>query len=271
MLALAEQEEREVTRQEIITILNTTPEAADHVIRSLRKKGWLERASWGKYLLIPPEQGPEALGESNVLALASLIADPYYIGYGTAATHYGFTTQHRNVIWVVTPLHIRDRRVLNAQIKIVNPSKTKFFGYQSVNVLGFEVQMSDREKTAIDCIDRPELTGGVGEAAYILARASRKMDWNKAIDYLKRMNSVALMRKFGWLIDYVGGDIPQDVRHQLLHEATEKRSEAILGPKEPGKDVIGYQNTWKLKVNISERDLAEAKGLGKRQTLSKRN
>lgn len=267
VLALAESDEREVARQEIIGILNISPEAADHVIRSLRKKGWLERASWGKYLLIPPEHGPEALGESNVLALASLIADPYYIGYGTAATHYGMTTQHRNVVWLVTPLHLRDRRVLNAEVKIVNPSKSKFFGFDTVNVLGFEVQMSDREKTAIDCIDRPDLSGGVGEAAYIMGRASRKIDWEKAAGYLERMNSVALMRKFGWLVDYVGGEIPDDIRAHLLDEARRRRSVATLGPKVPRKEVMGYQSEWKLTVNVSASELAEAIGLGKRHAL----
>ena len=77
------------------------------MIRSLRRKSWLERASWGRYLLIPAEMGPEALGEGNVLALASRIADTYYFGYGTAATHYGLTTQHRRVIWLVTPVRAR--------------------------------------------------------------------------------------------------------------------------------------------------------------------
>src|SRR3984957_20427429 len=52
-----------------------------NVIESLRRKSWLERATWGEYLLIPPEQGPDALGDSNLLALASRIADPYYIGF----------------------------------------------------------------------------------------------------------------------------------------------------------------------------------------------
>jgi len=55
----------------------------------------LERATWGEYLLIPPEQGPDALGDSNLLALASRIANPYYIGFSSAAAHYGLTTQHR--------------------------------------------------------------------------------------------------------------------------------------------------------------------------------
>ena len=105
-------------------------EAADHVIRSLRRKGWLERASWGKYLLIPPEHAPQALGESNVLALASLITAPYYIGYGT-------------------------------------------------------------------------------------------------------------------------------------------RSVAILGPKETATEMIGYQSEWKVHANVSEGDLAESDGLGRRHTIKK--
>ena len=41
--------------------------------------------------------------------------------------------------------------------------------------------MSDREKTAIDCIDRPALAGGVGEAASIFAAASRRFDWPGAL------------------------------------------------------------------------------------------
>ena len=80
VLVLAEQGRREIARPEIVQLLGVSPKAADHVINSLRRKGWLERASWGKYLLIPPDQGPEALGESNLLALASRIIEPYYIG-----------------------------------------------------------------------------------------------------------------------------------------------------------------------------------------------
>ena len=65
VLALAEQGRREIERSEIVQFLGISPKAADHIIHSLRHKGWLERASWGKYLLIPPEQGPDALGEGN--------------------------------------------------------------------------------------------------------------------------------------------------------------------------------------------------------------
>ncbi len=271
VLAFAERDEREIARQDIISLLKTSPGAADQIIRSLRQKGWLERASWGKYLLIPPDHGPEAIGESNVLALASQIADPYYIGYGTAATHYGFTTQHRNTLCLVTQQQMRDRHILNTHINIVNPTKTKFFGYHIVNILGSDVQMSDREKTAIDCVDRPDLAGGVGEAAYILARASRKFDWTKLSNYLERMSSIALLRKIGWLFDYIGTEVPYEVRENLNRKATTRRSSAVLGPKNPRENALGYQSKWKLTVNVPERELAEAKGLGKRRSLPRKD
>ena len=73
VLALTEHRQRETTRGEIIRVLGGSPKAADHVIESLRRKGWLERATWGKYLLVPPDQGPDAIGDSNLLALASRI------------------------------------------------------------------------------------------------------------------------------------------------------------------------------------------------------
>jgi predicted transcriptional regulator of viral defense system len=100
------------------------------------------------------------LGNSNLLALASRIANPHYIGFGTAAAHYGLTTQHRNVIFVVTPERLRAREVGESRVRIVNLSKNKYFGFEPVDVLGYKVMISDREKTAIDCIDRPALAGG---------------------------------------------------------------------------------------------------------------
>ncbi len=270
VLALAEQKRREVGRPEIIKLLGVTTKAADNVIESLRRKGWLERASWGKYLVIPPDEGPDALGETNLLALASRIADPYYVGYGSAAAHYGLTTQHRRVVVVVTPAHLRGRRVGEGRVRVVNPKPAKFFGFAPVDVFGYKIMMSDREKTAIDCIDRPALAGGVGEAAQILAAASRRLDWVKAAEYLKRIDSTALVRRFGWVMDHVKADMPADVREQLLQLAAHG-PRTWMGPN-PARKVqgaIGHDETWRLFVNVSREELRESAGIGRRKTLKK--
>jgi predicted transcriptional regulator of viral defense system len=270
VLALSERGQRETTRPEIIELLGVTPKAADHVIESLRHKGWLERASWGEYLLIPAEQGPDAFGDSNLLALASRIADPYYIGFSTAAAHYGLTTQHRNVIFVVTPQRLRARAVGESRVRIVNQSESKFFGFEPVDVLGYKVMVSDREKTAIDCVDRPSLAGGVGEAATIVATASRHFDWNKAADYLERIGAGALVRRFGWLADHVKADIPSAVRERLFELAARSRKTWLgAAPEHAVPSAIGYDATWRLLVNVSREELHGSSGLGQRKNIRK--
>jgi len=272
VLALTERGRRETTRAEIIELLGGSPKAADHVIEALRRKGWLERATWGEYLLIPPEQGPDALGNSNLLALASRIAPSYYIGFSSAAAYYGLTTQHRNVIFVVTPQRLRAREVGESRVQIVNQAESKFFGFAPVDVLGYHVMISDREKTTIDCVDRTDLAGGVGEVAMILATASRRFDWNKAAEYLERIGSGALARRFGWLLDHAQAEMPTDVRERLLMLAKRSR-ESWLGPNPARahtvRAAIGNDQTWRLFVNVSSEELHGSAGLGRKKTIKK--
>jgi len=272
VLALTEQRQRDTTRGEIIRVLGGSPKAADHVIESLRRKGWLERATWGKYLLVPPDQGPDAIGDSNLLALASRIADPYYLGFGTAAAQYGLTTQHRNIIFLVTPARLRGRELGESRVRIITQAASKFFGFGPVDALGYQVMMSDREKTAIDCLDHPDLAGGVDEVAAILATASRRFDWTKAADYLERIDSGALVRRFGWLVDYVKAELPPEVRTRLLQLGGRSRKTWLGADPARARAVegaIGFDDTWRVFVNVTADELRGSAGLARRKTARK--
>jgi predicted transcriptional regulator of viral defense system len=271
VLALSESGRREISRAEVSRLLGGTSKSADHVIESLRRKGWLERATWGAYLFIPPEYGPDALGNSNLLALASHITKRYYIGFGTAAAHYGLTTQHRNVIYLVTPQRLRERTVGGAKVQIVTQAESKFFGFAEVDVLGYKVVLSDREKTAIDCIDHPEYAGGVGEASTIFATASRRrFDWDKASDYLERIGAGALARRFGWLTDFIKADMPQSARARIVALAAQSRKTWLGAPPERLlHNAIGYDEVWKVFVNVAPEELHGIAGLGKRKGAEK--
>jgi predicted transcriptional regulator of viral defense system len=270
VLALSERGSRETTRKEIIELLGARVKAADHVIESLRRKGWLERAAWGAYLLIPPDQGPDALGDNNLLALASRISSRYYLGFSTAAAHYGLTTQHRNVIFLVTPERPRARAVGESWVQIVNQAESKFFGFEPVDVLSYKVMISDREKTAIDCVDHPPLAGGVGEVAAIIANASRRFDWNKAVDYLERIGAGALARRFGWFVDHVKAEIPPDTRARLLALAARSRKTWLgVAPESSVPHAVGYDEMWRLFVNVPRKELHGSAGTGRHKTFRK--
>jgi predicted transcriptional regulator of viral defense system len=153
----------------------------------------------------------------------------------------------------------------------VNPSTNKFFGFEPVEVLGYKVMISDREKTAIDCIDRPGLAGGVGEAAMVLATASHRFDWNKAVDYLQRIGSGSLVRRFGWLADHVAADMQSKERERLagLIEGTSTRARLGAPNFHSVQDAIGHDTTWRLFVNLSREGLNGSAGFGRRKTAKK--
>jgi predicted transcriptional regulator of viral defense system len=165
---------------------------------------------------------------------------------------------------------LRPRKLGESHVQIVNPSAKKFFGFESIDVLGYKVMISDREKTAIDCIDRPELSGGVSEAAVILGTASRRFDWTKAADYLERIGSGALVRRFGWLVDHANSDISPVIRDRLLQLAARSRK-TWFGP-DPARartvqGAIGYDETWRLFVNATREELHASAGLGRHKAL----
>ena len=161
---------------------------------------------------------------------------------------------------------LRDRRLNDSEVRIVNPVPRKFFGFEPVDVLGYTVKMSGIEKTAIDCIDRPDLCGGIGEAAIILAAASRRCDWSKVASYLERIASKPLTQRCGWLADHAGAEIPADARAQMLQLASKSRK-AFLGPKKAPTSAIGYDEKWHLTVNVTPAELHGSAGLGRKQSI----
>jgi len=258
VLTLSERRQRETTRKEIVDLLAATPKAADHVIESLRQKGWLERACWGVYFLVPADRGPYASVRSNPLALASRITDPYYIGYATAAAHYRLTADSLRTIFLVTPTRLRARRIGTDQLRIVNPSPAKFFGFEPVEIQGHKVLLSDREKTVIDCIDHPDLAGGFAASANILLRAAQRLDWSKTLGYLERMDSIALLQRFGWMADRLQAGLPPQLSLRLQQRIAQCRK-TWLGPNPAISRVvpsaIGYDEKWRLFVNLTYQEL----------------
>jgi predicted transcriptional regulator of viral defense system len=98
--------------------------------------------------------------------------------------------------------------------------------------------------------------------------ACRRLDWDKAVNYLERIRSTTISRRFGWLCDHVGADIPENMRARILQLAA-GGSTTFLGPRKPKQHVIGYQKSWKLAVNVGKEELSESAGLAKRQTFKR--
>jgi len=253
VLSLREQSRQVVRVADVIDILGSEPPARK-VIRNLLRKGWLSRLISGRYMFLPPEHGPENLGENNVLALASAVIDPSYVGWWAAASFHGLTTQRPTAVAVATLRQVPSRTIEGTDIRFVKLTPRKFFGFTPYNVYGRQVAISTPAKTVVDCADRPDLAGGPAELARIVYGAATEVDPRELADAASRMESTALLQRLGFLADLVGWEMPNDVRSEL-RSAIPKSARSTFGRAVRQEHDIGYVADWGLFVNEARRDL----------------
>jgi len=253
VLSFREQEREVVTASDVISLLGNEG-TARKVIYNLLRKGWLTRLKAGRYLLLPPEYGPANLGENNPIALASVVVEPCYVGWWSAAAFHGLTTQKPMAITVAVLRQAPDRIVEGNEIHFVKLVARKFFGFTTYGVHGRKTTLSTPVKTLVDCVDRPDLAGGPAEVTRITYGASTLVSPQELADTALQMRSTSTLQRLGFLADLVGWKWPPGVRQQMLSAISSNvRTTFGRSGRKPGD--IGYVGEWKVIVHARESDL----------------
>jgi len=235
-------------------ILSVSDEHARVILHRLVKKGWLAPVVPGVFELIPADRGEVAFVDTNPLALGSVLADPYAFAYSTAAYFYGLTTQAATMVFLQT--NAGNTHTVTARGKsyrvIVVPDDL-FFGIETVNAYGSSAKMTDLEKTVLDCLFRPEISGDIPEVAAMLWQGKKRFDWQKLVDYALRFQSQSLIQRLGFLLDELNIGIPSTDREHLLQRVDQNY--CYLGIR--GKwGTGGKQNaTWQVIQNVPENEI----------------
>jgi predicted transcriptional regulator of viral defense system len=253
VLSLREQGRTVVRASDVLDLLGSET-SARKVIRNLLRKGWLSRIVGGRYMLLPPEHGPDNLGENNILALAAAAVEPSYIGWWSAAAYHGFTTQKPMTVFVAVLRQTSTKTIEGSEVRFVSAAPRKFFGHEIYKVYDRSVSISTPVKTLIDCVDRPDLAGGPAELARIVHSALAKISPEDALAAALEMKSKAVLQRLGFLCDLVGRPLPDDVR-QKLRDAVPKKYRSHFGRAVRCDGDIGYVAEWGLHVNARREDL----------------
>jgi predicted transcriptional regulator of viral defense system len=214
-------------------------------------KGWLERIERGKYLIVPLEAGPDRVWTEDALVLAGHLVNPSMVAYWSALSHWNLTDQVPRITYVQTPARKENRTpvVLGMRFRIVRVKEEKFFGGLTVRIAESPVQVTDPERTLIDCLDRPELSGGVAEVARALREG--EFDWKRATGYLRRFGSGAVVKRLGFLVESM--EIAHPPEPEVLREWQSLRTTGIsrLDPSSP-RDTHRIATRWRIGVNLLE-------------------
>ncbi len=233
-------------------VLHKANPAVRKLLHGLAKRRWLQRLEKGKYLIIPLSAGADSHYTENELVIAAHLITPYYISYWTALSHYGLTEQPTRTVYVATPKRRLPLELHGVTYRFITLTRKKFFGYARVWVSDKHVQMADRAKTLVDCLDHPEFCGGVIEIAKGLWRSRDQLDWKQLLTHAERMGNGAVLKRLGYLLETLGIG-PGSVRERLQRKKS--AGYVLLDPLAPHTGI--HNARWRLLINVDPTELVD--------------
>lgn len=214
------------------------------ILSRLEKKGRVERIEKGKYMVIPlgARKGEYTLNE---FVIGSLLVNPSAIAYWSALNYHGLTEQIPATVFVQTTSRKKKQKleIFGVKYRIVRVKKEKFFGIERVWIEEFQVNVTDREKTIVDCLDKPEHCGGVIEVAKALKHG--EFDFEKLSEYAIKIGNSGVVRRLGYLCDVLG--------LQINLPEVKAKNYLLLDPTMPKKGETNGR--WRLIINLDVGEL----------------
>ena len=216
------------------------------LLSRLENKGYIQRIEKGKYVIIPlgAKKGEYTLDE---FVIGSLLVNPHCISYWSALHFYGMTEQIPNTVYIQTTSRKKNRllNIFGVDCRVIRLKPDKFFGIRKEWIDENEVKITEKEKTIVDCLDKPHYCGGIVEVAKALK--TEDFDKEKLAKYAQQIENTGVIRRLGYLSDLLDIDVPV--------ERIETRNYLYLDPTMPKKGK--REPKWRLMVNLDEKVLGE--------------
>jgi predicted transcriptional regulator of viral defense system len=223
------------------------------LVRKLARKRWLVRLVPGKYLIIPLEAGLEGIPMADRFVIAREIMGPvpYYISHYSAMELHEMTTQPVNTVFVTVRRQRRRRMIAGTEYRFVYASARSFWGWEEMWATPQEqVQVSDLEKTLLDCAARPDLCGGIGELGRGLWLRRDDLDEDRLVAHAKRLDHKAASRRIGFLLETY--ELGRPATLSILKDFG-KAGYDLLDPTLP--DEGPHDPDWRLRINLDPEEL----------------
>jgi predicted transcriptional regulator of viral defense system len=192
-------------------------------------------------------EDPESWG-ADPWAVAMAALAPGYVGGWTALHHWDLTDQIFSTTVFVTarPVPRRRRTIGGDHFELRHRSESALFGTRRVWREGMPVEVSDRERTLVDCLDDPSLGGGLRHTTEALASYTERPDvsWQRLVEYGDRLGNRTVFKRLGYIAETLGfGD-------DELIDGCLGRVSAGIGRLDPGRpDEGAITARWGLRIN----------------------
>lgn len=234
----------------------TSVSATNSLISGLLKKKWLIRLNRGTYLIVPLSAGEAAEYSENWYIVAKHLIQPapYYLSHFSALEIHGMTTQPVLTVSISTPIRRISKEIAGATYRFVTTSADNLWGTEDIWVTPSErVTVSDLERTILDCLDRPDLAGGIIEVARGMWAVRGQLDFPKLAEYAQRLGRKSVAKRLGFLLETFGlGSIDT----QAALKSLVSPSYTLLDPSLPANG--RHVRSWRVRANIEPDELLSA-------------
>lgn len=253
---MSRQKKRLFTFEDAVKVYGNNNGGLHKLLFTLVRRRWLQRIERGKYLILPFEAGREGEWTEHEFIIASYLVEPYYIGFRSALNYYGYTEQISRTVFVVST-----RRKMKTALEVsgvtyrfVHVNERKFFGITETTLDGYRVNISEREKTMVDCLDRLEYSGGITEIAKALSYGRDELDFIKMARYAQKNGNSAVSKRLGYLLEVL--NIGTKAAIGILRESLSS-GYALCDTLTDRKG--RHIERWKIVANIPENELLQMK------------
>lgn len=184
------------TINEVITLIGDRQQASNQV-NTLRKRGYLLKIKAGLYAVVPHERIGKSYTPDKFL-IASRLTTPYAISYHAALELHAIAHSLYHSVHVASPRKFR--RFTFQGVTYMWVSSADLLGVTSVIRAGHPIQVTDLERTILDCLQKPVYSGGVEELFRSLEGAPY-INYHRLLDYVEKIGQKALLAKVGYLLE----------------------------------------------------------------------
>ena len=176
---------------------------------------------------------------------------PHYISFYSAMALQQMTTQPVNRVDITVPKQRTRRIIAGTEYRFIYANQRAFWGWEPHWVNDQEqVNVSDLEKTILDCAARPQLCGGIAELAKGIWLRRHDLNERRLIAYVARLVHKAAGKRIGFLLEtYSLGKSDTISALQSFVNERYTRLDPIL------PDEGNYQVRWRLRVNLDPDEL----------------
>ena len=239
----------------VARLVNVSRPHAVNLLAGLARKGALHRVGRGRYVVIPPTvlyERKSYVTDPHLVIDELMRADGagerYYVAYQSAAAIYGAAQQLPFVLQVALPIQRRPILLGPGRIQFIRVQPQKLFGFHQMRYQEAFLNVSDREKTLLDCLERFDLCGGVGEVARTGGTLLEGIRTGTLLDYLGRMGNQALAQRLGLILERLGTveTVDQDLIAGIARRAGPHTY--LLDPHGPSEGPV--DGRWRIRENI---------------------